>query len=258
MKQPKSTKGIKIDVRRFKSINDSSLDYFDVKPTYIQPNERYGLDQKVIKRLYDLRKYLDDTLLFLAKKEGEYEVYKKQLSDLEKQKKNLDVIKFDLENQKILIKALYSVSKTQLDKIENLCTVALRDILQDNTIQFKIKMEETKRGIDTYFYTVSSSGENDIMQSEAGGVKNILSVCLRLIFTEFCTPKIEGPIILDEVGANISAEYQNNFAEFLRQFSEKNNRQIILISHIQAARDKAPCLITIYKKENQSYIQEVE
>ena len=59
MKQPKSTKGIKIDVRRFKSINDSSLDYFDVKPTYIQPNERYGLDQKVIKRLYDLRKYLD-------------------------------------------------------------------------------------------------------------------------------------------------------------------------------------------------------
>ena len=163
MKQPKSTKGIKIDVRRFKSINEGSLDYFNVKPTYIQPNERYGLDQKVIKRLYNLKQYLDDTLLFLAKKEGEYEVYKKQLDELEKQKKNLDIIKFDLENQKILVKALYSVSRTQLDKIENLCTVALRDILQESSIQFKIKMEETKRGVDTYFYTVSSAGENDII-----------------------------------------------------------------------------------------------
>jgi len=77
-----------------------------------------------------------------------------------------------------------------------------------------------------------------------------------LIFSEFCTPKIEGPIILDEVGANISAEYQNNFAEFLRQFSEKNNRQIILISHINAVCEKAPLLVTIYKKGNESYIME--
>lgn len=248
-------KNVTTKKRHFLSDLDQVAEEYHVPPAYIKPEERYGIDQKVIKYLYNMNQFIQEELILLSKKEGEYEVYKQQLADLEKKKLQQDAIKFDLENQKVLIKALYSVSKTQLDKIENLCTVALRDILQDNSIQFKIKMEETKRGVDTYFYTVSSAGENDIMQSEAGGVKNILSVCLRLIFTEFCTPKIEGPIILDEVGANISAEYQNNFAEFLRQFSEKNNRQIILISHIQAAREKAPCLITIYKKDNQSYIQ---
>lgn len=237
-------------------MEDLDKDYYEVRQPYISPTERYGLDNKVIKKLYNLNSFINEELLDIAKKEGEYTIYKTQLEELERKYNAAKTVKFELDNEKILIKALYGISKTQLSKIENLCTVALQDILQDKTIKFKIKMEETKRGIDTFFYTLSKDGENDIIQSEAGGTKNILSVCLRLIFSEFCTPKIEGPIILDEVGANISAEYQNNFAEFLRQFSEKNNRQIILISHINAVCEKAPLLVTIYKKGNESYIME--
>lgn len=237
-------------------IEEKDKEYYEVRQPYISPTERYGLDCKVIKKLYNLNSFINEELINIAKKEGEYNVYKKQLEILERDLNNIKTIKFNLDNEKILIKALYGISKTQISKIENLCTVALQDILQDKTIKFKIKMEETKRGIDTFFYTLSKDGENDIMQSEAGGTKNILSVCLRLIFSEFCTPRIEGPIILDEVGANISAEYQNSFAEFLRQFSEKNNRQIILISHINAVQEKAPQLVTIYKHGNESKIME--
>ena len=237
-------------------MEDLDNEYYEVRQPYIYPTERYGLDSKVLKKLYNLNRFINEELLDIAKKEGEYAIYKSQLEALENKYNATKAVKFELDNEKILIKALYGISKTQLSKIENLCTVALQDILQDKTIRFKIKMEETKRGIDTFFYTLSKDGENDIIQSEAGGTKNILSVCLRLIFSEFCTPKIEGPIILDEVGANISAEYQNNFAEFLRQFSEKNKRQIILISHISAVCEKAPLLITIYKKGNESHIME--
>lgn len=237
-------------------MDDLDIEYYDVRPPYISPTERYGLDSKVLNKLYQLNKFIDDELLYIATKEGEYNIYKSQLEDLQNKCKEAQDFKFELDNEKILIKALYGISRTQLSKIENLCTVALQDILQDKTIKFKINMEETKRGIDTFFYTLSKDGENDIIQSEAGGTKNILSVCLRLIFSEFCKPKVEGPIILDEVGANISAEYQNNFAEFLRQFSEKNNRQIILISHINAVQEKAPQLITIYKHGNESLIME--
>lgn len=237
-------------------MDELDKEYYEVRQPYISPTERYGLDSKVLDKLYKLGSFINDELIDIAKKEGEYNIYKSQLTELENKYKNLQAVKFDLDNEKILIKALYGISRTQLSKIENLCTVALQDILQDKTIKFKIKMEETKRGIDTFFYTLSKDGENDIIQSEAGGTKNILSVCLRLIFSEFCTPKVEGPIILDEVGANISAEYQNNFAEFLRQFSEKNNRQIILISHINAVQEKAPQLITIYKHGNESLIME--
>ena len=231
------------------------IDDFEIRQPYVPLNERYGFDIKILKKLYHLNTYLNDTLQDLSRRLGELSIYKKQLLECEKQLNDANALKFDLDNEKIIIKALYSISRTQLVKIENLCTVAMQDILQDRTIKFKIKMEETKKGVDTYFYTVSSAGETDILQSEAGGTKNILSVCLRLIFSEFCIPKVEGPIILDEVGANISAEYQNNFIEFLQQFAEKNNRQIILVSHIQAAHEKSPCLITVYKKGNESFVE---
>lgn len=248
-------KELEYTVRAWGGLKDN-VKFLDARQPYIPLDKAYGVDTAVIRKVYNIKNIIKDRLMDIAKKEGELAVYTEQLKKLESEYNNKSIVKFDLDNEKILIKALYNISRTQLTKIENLCTVALQDILQDTSIKFKIRMVETKRGVDTYFYTVSTDGENDIMQSEAGGTKNILSVCLRLIFSEFCTPKIEGPIILDEVGANISAEYQNNFAEFLRQFSEKNNRQIILISHIQAVHEKAPQLITVYKngKSNVSYI----
>lgn len=229
-------------------------EYFEVRQPYVTPKESFCVDSKVLDKVYKLKKFMEDLFLDIAKLEGEANIYNKQLADLEAKQQELVSTKLDLENEKILIKTLLKISQTQLSKIENLCTVALQDILHDTNIKFKISMEETKKGIDTYFYTVSDAGESDIMQSEAGGVKNILSVCLRLIFLEFCKPKIQGPIILDEVGANISAEYQSAFGEFLRQFSEKNNRQIILITHNNSIKEKAPNLITIYKQGSESKV----
>lgn len=229
-------------------------EYFEIRQPYVTPKEEFCVDQKVLDKVYKLKKYIEDMLLDIAKREGEFNIYSSQLKSLEDKQKELVEVKFDLENEKVLVKALSKISQTQLSKIENLCTVALQDILQDTNIKFKISMEETKKGIDTYFYTVSDAGESDILQSEAGGVKNVLSVCLRLIFLEFCKPKIQGPVILDEVGANISAEYQSAFGEFLRQFSEKNNRQIILITHNNSIKEKAPNLITIYKHGNESKV----
>lgn len=190
----------------------------------------------------------------LIRKEGERAVYKDKYNTVITDINTTESILLDYDKQKILIKAMYALSKTQLFKLEALCTAALQDILHDTSICFKIKMEETKKGVDTYFYTVSDAGETDIIQSEAGGTKNILSVCLRLIFAEFCAPKVQGPIILDEVGANISAEHQQSFVEFLRKFSEQNNRQIILISHIAVAQETAPTLIQVVRRNNESKI----
>lgn len=205
-------------------------------------------------KLLTIRSKINDHINSLIKKEGELSVYKQQLADANEVVFNTENILFDYEKQKILIKGMYNISLTQMTKIEALCTVALRDILQDNKITFKIKMVETKKGVDTYFYTLSDAGENDVASCEAGGTKNILSVCLRLIFCEFCSPKVQGPIILDEVGANISEEYQCNFIEFLKQFSEKNNRQIILISHIEAAQNNAPKLVKVTRHNNASKV----
>jgi len=131
-----------------------------------------------------------------------------------------------------LLQLVSSQAQQQISKVEQICTSALQEVFDNSKLSFLIKAEPKRGGIETSFAINDDEvGELDLIWGEAGGTKNIVATCLRLIFTELCSPRVEGPIVLDEVGGNISAEFQENFGKFLRNFSESTRRQIILVSH---------------------------
>ena len=79
-------------------MEDLDNEYYEVRQPYISPTERYGLDSKVLKKLYNLNRFINEELLDIAKKEGEYAIYKSQLEALENKYNatNLVYIKKDM------------------------------------------------------------------------------------------------------------------------------------------------------------------
>ena len=53
------------------------IDDFEIRQPYVPLNERYGFDIKILKKLYHLNTYLNDTLQDLSLRLGELSIYKK-------------------------------------------------------------------------------------------------------------------------------------------------------------------------------------
>ncbi len=67
--------------------------------------------------------------------------------------------------------------------------------------------------------------------ARGGGVVDIISLALRVAMVETFRPRPEGPLILDEPGKHVSAEYVIPMLEFLKSTAEMFGRQVILVSH---------------------------
>lgn len=152
---------------------------------------------------------------------------------------------------------LQSVSEKTRDlsvnKIESIITSALQEIMDNTHLQFVISFENKRNAVAVEFKIRDTQlgTDLDIVHSEAGGIKNVVSTILRLIIIDLHHPKIEGPIVLDEVGANISVEYQERFGKFLKDYSKMMGRQIILVSHHTAVMGAADKEIRL-QRENSS------
>jgi len=162
-----------------------------------------------------------------------------------------------LNNQIVgLFQAVSDSAQSQIGKIELICSDALGEILGDPDIKFKIKTEKKKGGLETHFLINDKKlGDINLMKGEAGAVKNIISVGLRLLFVELYSPKLEGPILLDEVGSNISVSFQESFGKFLKKFSELTGRQIILVTHHAPVIAEATTKIVLSKTGTKSVLE---
>jgi DNA repair ATPase RecN len=65
-----------------------------------------------------------------------------------------------------------------------------------------------------------------------GGKVDVITLALRLAIAEL--EDIKGPLLMDEVGKHVSAEFAPNVAYFLKQYSQQMGRQILLVTHNEA------------------------
>ncbi len=72
----------------------------------------------------------------------------------------------------------------------------------------------------------------DIMDAEGGAMVDIVSLSLRLAMIELVNPKQTGPIFLDETFKYVAKnESIRSAGDFLRETSDKMNKQMIIITH---------------------------
>ena len=139
-------------------------------------------------------------------------------------------------------------------RIEETVTAALVAVF-NQPLEFKIDIREKAGQPTAEWVLVSPYGdlnlESNPEDSNGGGVVDVISLALRLAMMELSRPKVDGPLLLDEIGKMISAQYAPNVAYFLKQYAEKVGRQIIMVTHNEALADVADIVYRV-SKDNSS------
>lgn len=150
--------------------------------------------------------------------------------------------------QVLLTKTSDYARRQLVERIEQTVTAALRTVLADDALRFEVELREVGGRPSAEWRVVSQYGEvqvaNNPEDARGGGIVDIVSLALRLALLELSRPRPEGPVILDEVGKHVSADYRESLAFFLKTYAEKTGRQIILVTH---AEELAACGDTTYK-----------
>jgi DNA repair exonuclease SbcCD ATPase subunit len=119
-------------------------------------------------------------------------------------------------------------------QIEELGTFALQYVF-GHEFRLEISMTPSGKKPEAEIYIVSMEEGQEIrttaQDSRGGGIVDIVSLALKIVILQAYEPKIDGPIILDEPGKHVSSEYIMPLANFLKEVSQKFDRQIILVTH---------------------------
>ena len=163
----------------------------------------------------------------------------------------------DLTNARILLEKCNIISRDFVRaEVEQLVTQSLRSIFDNPLIKFEIEFVEKRNQTEAEFSLAVEGEESqvsgDIISTYGGGIVDIISISLRVILMQLL--KLEGPLILDEPGKNISSQFINNFGKFLTDISKAFNRQIIMITHNNTLANCANNTIEVEQKNGVSKI----
>ncbi|MHA1757235.1 MAG: hypothetical protein ACTSVV_10730 [Promethearchaeota archaeon] len=149
----------------------------------------------------------------------------------------IDKLKKDEETYTKAVELLSLVQKVTRDKIkesfEMIVTHALNYIFESDKYSFHLVFG--RRGnLQELNFAVQTPDKDEPynpLDTDSGGVLNIISLALRIVLMEVATPKINGFIIVDEGFAHLSSDHMHMAGQFLKEVNHRFQRQIIGISH---------------------------
>jgi DNA repair exonuclease SbcCD ATPase subunit len=176
----------------------------------------------------DLRQATEKVVAKIAQRDllrQQKEAARKRLEKAEAELRNYDLVQ-------ILLQKTSEYARQQAKKqIEEIVTSAL-SVVFGKDYRFIVNIE-VKANQPVAEYWLESEGVTTQLKppdyDRGGGVADVVSLALKLAVGELSG--IRGPLFLDEVGKHVSQEYAPNVAFFLKEFSQKFNRQIVLITH---------------------------
>jgi len=184
-------------------------------------------------------KSLEDQFSELTRKlgevQGEYKHIKQEKNKLEMNLCKLDVDKEIHTKAVELLSVVQKVSQEKIkDGFETLITQALHYVFEnDTTFELTFGRRGNLQELDFNIKKPGFEEAYDIIDTDSGGVIDIVSTALRLVLMEISTPKIEGFIILDEpfTGVSKDEDYLMRAKDFIQEIHQKLKRQMIIISH---------------------------
>ena len=87
-----------------------------------------------------------------------------------------------------------------------------------------------------------------------GAVSQVIALVLRLILVELL--HIEGPIFLDEPSSAVGEEYSARLGQLLSSFSERFNRQYVLVTHSHSLASYADILYEVEQVDGVSNVSQ--
>lgn len=141
-------------------------------------------------------------------------------------------------------------------QIEQLVTLGLQKIF-DDSMTFHVlsatKANRTEINFVLRSYMDEELVETPILDARGGGVAAVIGFMLRLIVKLL---REERPLlVLDEIFAQLSAEYEAPLAEFIEELVQKTGVQIVLVTHSTVFESYAD---KVYRFDNVSGLTTVE
>ncbi|SMO55850.1 ATP-binding protein [Melghirimyces algeriensis] len=195
-----------------------------------------GLVRKA--RRDELQRYLED--------------FEKRIAENEK-KQNL------FEKVRLLLQESAEHARKQAkSQMENLVSNALQYVFGP-LFRFEIELSDHGGKPVAEFYVVTEwdgvSVKTKPQEARGGGVVDVISLALRVAMIETFRPRPEGPLILDEPGKHISAEYILPMLEFLKSASDTFGRQVILVTHNSHLTEGADQVLEVSLKGGKTEVQ---
>jgi DNA repair exonuclease SbcCD ATPase subunit len=164
------------------------------------------------------------------------------------------------KNDKILVlyrnSSLYAKEKIR-NNIESLTSNAL-DVIYGGSNKFKIDIVEKRSRHEAEFYLDDGFVNTRIKKpflNKGGGVVTMIALALQLSIIE--TAGIDGIICLDEISKMVDAVAINNLAEFLLEYTDHFNKQIVLITHQDQLESAGSLIYNVTKEDGISRCEEV-
>lgn len=155
----------------------------------------------------------------------------------------------------LLQKASETAREYIKNHFENLVSYALQAIY-DEDYQFKIKFTTLRNAVNVQFFVITPKNSALLppQDSRGGGVVDVVSLALRIAMMEFYSPRIEGPILLDESLKHLSAKHVPAAANFFKAIKERIHRQIIFVTHQRNFGDYADKIFKVEQSKGESKI----
>ena len=142
-------------------------------------------------------------------------------------------------------------------RIEEIVTSALT-VVFGKAYKFRLSLEVRSNRPEVDYWLESEGIVTQLKPPDydrGGGVADVVSLALRLAVTELS--EVRGPVFLDEVGKHVSAEYAPNVAYFLKEYSEKFGRQMILITHNEALAEIGEVSLAVSQTNGKSVVKAI-
>lgn len=122
-----------------------------------------------------------------------------------------------------------TVKRNLSERFSDLITEGLRFIFEE-PYTFETTIEVSRGYPSATFTLVLPNGARlDPLNAQGGGVVDVLSLLLRLVFLGLRVPN--APLLLDEPLKHLSQNYFKRALSFLDEYSRETGRQIIMVSH---------------------------
>ncbi len=201
--------------------------------------------------LQELAQEFDRKANAYQKRVGAKEILETRAKEIREEVEQLDELVVSTEKAIWLLQQYAENQQNLLTaRIEGIVTKGLRAVFQNESLEFKLRYSETKKGEKkktpeiSMHITYEHEGETvegNLKSSFGGGLSVVAATILRVVVILHLGGRVRPVIILDEPlkdlspaygsGDDVANGYRERMADFLRSLVDETDLQIIMVSH---------------------------
>lgn len=194
---------------------------------------------------------------FLLTKKVEEDRLRKERNELRREEEGCGREKVVLDRAREIVNTVLLATQAQvISFVEEVVTLAL-SIVYGTDYSFRISFDLKRNQSEMTPWIVKDEILMSPRDEVGGGILDVCSLALRLVFWALTEPRPAPIMMLDEPGRFISPDRQQAFGEMLKKLSEVLDLQMIVVSHSRQVVGFANRAFEVFQASGISEVKEI-